>query len=97
MHVLPAVGRKGECRTGTRLLVRSRAVGDDQPIVRYIGEMFFDRIGGNTDRLGEFSVCFGPRFRITRVNEKHILATLDQPFQSIDSNSLNGHKNPHAH
>src|SRR5205823_2310709 len=59
---------------GAGSFVWSSAIGDHQPIAGNIREMFFNRIGRNTDRLRQFCLCFGPRFRTARVSEKNILA-----------------------
>ena len=91
MSIFPTAIREFLCHTGTRSLVRSRAVSDHRAIVRNFGEMLLDFVSGHPNRARQFLVRLRPRYRIARINKSERLAPIHPFADLVDCNSCSFH------
>ena len=66
-HILPSGVEKRLRHTGAGMLVRSRAIRDDQIVVRNLRQMRVDLVGRHADRSWNLRIGSFPRIRRARI------------------------------
>jgi len=91
MHVLPTAIREFLCHTGTGPLARSSAVSDDSAVVRNLVEMLAYLIGRHSNGVWQLQVRLPPRLRISRINKRERLTTINPLANLVDCDSCSFH------
>jgi hypothetical protein len=87
MHILPTAIREFLCHTGTRRLVRSRAVSNDGAIVWNFVGVLIDCVSRHSNRTGQFLIGLTPRLRISRIDKRELLAAIQPLCDLVHCNS----------
>jgi len=69
---------------GAQSVVRSSAVSDQELITRQRGDKLTDFIQRDADGSRNLHLRRGPRDRVARIDERHLLAAIEPPLDVVN-------------